>query len=357
MQYIKTLIRNKKIIILSVPIFTFMFYILTSPNESASAVKFGLTVCGEIVIPSIFPFTFLCILIYSTNISKIIEYILSPLKKIGLNSTIGLVIIMSMIGGYPIGSKLISILKKEEIIDDKTANKMLMFCINPGPAFVIIAVGSGMLRSHKAGVILFASTTLSSIVIGIIILSVFNVNSNLLKRKHIAFSEGVVKSISEATSTVINICSFVIIFTCIGSAIKYILPDNISNCFISLLEVTNGCLYLSKYSIYFVAFIISFSGLAVHFQVFSICRHIKINYSLFYLCRIIHSILTVFITYVLEKIFPIYIDTSSFGEIKKTLEISATSVCSLCLICLSFIIMCYWMLSLKEIETQKKNAL
>ena len=331
-----------------------MMFILLMPNISSEAIKYGLTVCGEIVIPSIFPFAFLSILIFTTKISKLIEYLFkSPLKRLNIESNIGLVIFMSLIGGYPIGSKLISMLHKENIIDSKSANLLLMFCINPGPAFVIIAVGNGMLLSYKAGVILFVATTLSSIILGIIILSKHKITAKTSIRKYDCFPDGIIKSISEATSSVINICAYVLIFSCIGAAVKSILPNNISSIILSFLEVTNGCLILSKNSIYLLAFIIAFSGLAVHFQVFSLSGNIKINYLYFYIGRFAHSFLTMSLTFILEKIFPISINSAAFGEIKKSLEISATSVCSLCLISLSFVIMCYWLLSLKEIEHQK----
>lgn len=358
MQKNNIVLRYGKILIISLPIFLFMLFVLLMPDTSSNAIKYGLTVCGEIVIPSIFPFAFLCILIYTTNISKLLEFIINktPLKKMVINSSVGVVIIMSLIGGYPIGSKLISMLYKEDVINNELANILLMFCINPGPAFVIIAVGNGMLRSYKAGVILFIASTMSCIILGIILLSRNKSSAKQTVRRYDLFTEGIIKSISESTSAVINICSFVVIFSCIGSAIKVILPERISTIILSFLEVTNGCLYSSKSSIYYLAFIIAFSGFAVHFQVFALSGRIKINYLSFYIGRISHSILTVLLTYIIEKIFPVTINTSTTGNIKKVLEISATSVCSLCLICLSFVIMCYWVLSLKEIEEQKKNA-
>lgn len=352
----KAILNRGKIIVLSITVFIFMLFILLVPQKSVSAVKFGLTVCGEIVIPSIFPFAFLCILIYSTDISKIFDKVLAkPMRLLGLTGGIGSVIIMSLIGGYPVGSKMISLMYNDGIIDNKTANILLMFCISPGPAFVIVAVGSGMLRSLSAGVLIFSSCILSSLISIVIICLIMKPRCNDFKRIRAPFSEGIIKSISEATASTIQICSFVVIFSCIGAAIKTFLPANISSILISVLEVTNGCLFTSKISIYLVAFIISFSGIAVHFQIFSFCGKLKIDYALFYIGRLLHSFITVFIMYLLEKIFPITIDVGSFGEIKKTLEISATSICSLCLICMSFVIMCYWILSLKEIE-EKKNA-
>lgn len=352
----KITLNKSKIIFMAVAVFLFMLFILLMPEKSSNAVRFGLTVCGEIIIPSLFPFAFLCILIYSTNISKILDRILNlPMRLLGFNGNIGSVIIMSLIGGYPVGSKLIAMLYNDKIINSKTANILLMFCVSPGPAFVIVAVGNGMLRNSTAGFLIFASCIISSIVSMIVISMILRPKCALITRARMPFSEGIIKSISDASASTIQICSFVVIFSCIGAAVKEFLPSNISTILTSVLEVTNGCLFSSKISLYLVAFIISFAGIAVHFQIFSFCGKLKIDYTLFYIGRIIHSVFTVSILFLLEKIFPVTTHVGSFGDIKKTLEISATSVCSLCLICMSFVIMCYWILSLKEIE-EKKSA-
>lgn len=352
----KSTIIKSKLIIFSIAALSFMSFIILMPKESANAVKFGLTVCGEIVVPSLFPFAFICIFIYSSNISKIFNKILNkPMQLLNLTGDIGTVIFMSLIGGYPVGSKMISKLYEDEIIDIRTANILLMFCVNPGPAFVIVAVGNGMLRDYKAGVILFASCIIASVVLLIILCLFLKPKSTVFKKKSLPLPDAMIKSISEASASTIQICSFVVIFSCIGCAIKTSMPNGISTIFISLLEVTNGCLYSSKISIYLIAFILSFAGIAVHFQIFSFCGKMKIDYALFYIGRIIHGLITVVIVFILEKIFPITKNVAAYGEIKNSLEISATSVCSLCLVCTSFVIMCYWILSLKEID-EKKNA-
>jgi len=43
---------------------------------------------------------------------------------------------------------------------------MMCFCVNSGPSFLIAAVGAGMLSSQRAGIILFATQTLATVLIG-----------------------------------------------------------------------------------------------------------------------------------------------------------------------------------------------
>lgn len=44
---------------------------------------------------------------------------------------------------------------------------MLRFCVNGGPAFIISAVGAGMMGSVRFGVVLFTAHLLASLLIGI----------------------------------------------------------------------------------------------------------------------------------------------------------------------------------------------
>ena len=158
---LKSILRKSQTYIIALPVFLFMIFVLFSPNVAKKSIEYGLIMCGEIVIPSIFPFTCVAIFIFSTKICRIFDYILKyPMKLLGLNGCIGSVLLMSLIGGYPVGGKLISKLYEEGAIDQKTANTLLTFCVNSGPTFVIVAVGCGMLKSYKAGYIIFISKML-----------------------------------------------------------------------------------------------------------------------------------------------------------------------------------------------------
>ena len=44
---------------------------------------------------------------------------------------------------------------------------MLRFCVNAGPAFIISAVGAGMMGSVRMGAVLFAAHILASLLLGI----------------------------------------------------------------------------------------------------------------------------------------------------------------------------------------------
>ena len=61
---------------------------------------------------------------------------------------------------------MISQLYENNSLSASQAKRMVWFCINSGPAFVVGAVGTTMLSSKKCGILLFASQTLAALIIG-----------------------------------------------------------------------------------------------------------------------------------------------------------------------------------------------
>ena len=75
---------------------------------------------------------------------------------------------MSVTSGYPTGPKLIASLYNEGSITKVEGQRMLAFCNNSGPLFMIGTVGIGILGNPKAGYIIAISHLLGSLLLGII---------------------------------------------------------------------------------------------------------------------------------------------------------------------------------------------
>ena len=119
------------------------------PQSSAQGARDGLTLCAGVVIPSLFPFVVLACFLTNSGLGELISRPLSPITRyiLKLPSSCGCAVIMSMLGGYPVGAKMISGLLEQKKIDKAQASRMLCFCVNAGPAFLIGTVGLSMLLS------------------------------------------------------------------------------------------------------------------------------------------------------------------------------------------------------------------
>ena len=97
------------------------------------------------------------------------------------------------------------------------------------------------------------------------------------------------------------------IFLILSSIIQNIFNlSDISNAVISgILELTQGIKYVSLLSIdmkikgALITFFLSFGGISVHMQIMSIISDTKIKYKPFFIARIIHSIISTTIAYLL----------------------------------------------------------
>lgn len=145
--------------------------LITKTGIISKAVTDALFLCSRAVIPSLFPFLVFSSFIAKTSLLEKLGTLMTPTTKalFGLSGNCGPVILMSLIGGFPIGPHMAAELCKEQKISKKEAGLLCLFSINAGPAFVIGTVGYSMLGSIKAGVLLYTSMIISSLLLGLIL--------------------------------------------------------------------------------------------------------------------------------------------------------------------------------------------
>ena len=263
-------------------VLTAFFIILTAvillvfPKVISKGVVNGLLMCGNILIPAVFPFCVLAVFIFRCGILNNIK---------GKYGKLFAIFLISLVGGYPVGSKIISDEYTSGFIKQKTAKTMLCFCINAGPAFIYTFAGIGVLQNKSAGVILLVSHIISSLEILIFLLLRKKIKPSVNASK-LLLNEGLetvfVQSVSAASNSIISICSFTVIFSGFIELIKYL---NINGTLISILEVTNGI--VNTNNIYLISFLLGFGGFCVILQIYSYSNKF---------CNIFYLIITRFYT-------------------------------------------------------------
>lgn len=293
----------------------FIFLNLTNQSVCVDGAVSGLILCGNVIIPSLFPFTVCVIFILKTEILNSISFLNKfSLKVFGLNYKLFSVFLLSMLGGYPIGAKILNEPKYKT-----NACVMINYCVNAGPAFIILAVGNGMLGSQKIGFVLFISHILTSIILACFYKK--EIKTDIYENKNPKFNiiDNFVLSVSESACTVFNICSFVILFSTIINYINFYSEKfSFIKYFVYFLEITNAVSQTKN--ILLVSFLLGFGGICVWLQVLSLGRNIKINITKFVISRIFHGLISSSITMIILKIFNISVTTLSNG---KTFSFSA----------------------------------
>lgn len=312
----------------------FILLIITQPGACTAGAAEGIILSGRVIVPALFPFTAYVLFLMKSGAANLLWFAEPFTKKIfGLNADLFSVMLLSFLGGYPVGAKLLNEAVKENRISPEDAGVMLHYCVNAGPAFVILAVGGGMLSSKTIGYLLLAAHILPSLLLSIF----FGFH---LKKSHLPAgraetradaADNFVSAVSEAASTVFSICAFVILFSTVQSYLALFSQTLPFLKYLSaLLEVTNGA--SSAKSIPAVAFLLGFAGVCVWCQILSVGRQIKIRFFGFVLFRVVHGLLSAGFAVLFLKVCGIALTVSTPVRFAPTYGGTALSLSSLCMV-------------------------
>lgn len=290
----------------------FIAAVLAMPSVSAAGVREGLALCANIIIPSLFPFCVAAIFLFRCGTA------LSLPRGRGffLNGQFA-VFLMSMTGGFPVGARLVRELYKSGAISLKKAQSMVCYCVNAGPAFVVVALGAGMLRNRAAGFILLISHLLASAVLA----SVFE----FLSRKEETLPRAACKekpplgdlfvgSTADAASSVFSVSAWVVFFSCLDAVLTAALPQAPA-ALLGVLEVTNGLKAVAgRGDLTLCSMLLGWGGLSVHFQVLAAARETRPKAHVFFLSRLAHGGISALFTSLILSFFPLAVPAYTFGE-------------------------------------------
>lgn len=263
----------------------------------------GLSLAGHIIVPSLLPILIIFNYILYSGSGRIIDSVLSPITRaLRLPRCTGAAILFGLIGGYPTGALLTEGLYNNNDMDEKNARAILRFNVNGGAGFIITAVGTGMLKSTRTGVILFMATTLAALAI---MLATPLYIKNKADGDEISYyslppADALSKAVESSVRAILNLAAYIVLFSAFAGTVpipKLLLPAA---------EITSGlaqsCKALPTESI---AAMLGFAGLCVHLQLLPIIKSFKMKYADFLLWRIIHGVLSFAICKGLLAIFPV----------------------------------------------------
>ena len=330
--------------ILPIIFLCFTMCLLIFSKSNLPAVKSGLTLWATSVVPSLFPFFVSTELLMHTNIVNIFGNILNKYMKplFNVRGEGSFSFIMGIISGYPVGAKIATNFRKNDICSKEECERLLSFTNNSGPLFIIGTVGILMFGSTTIGLLLFTTHILSCISVGIIFRfwkknsSTTSSNSIFSEKKQpVSFSnlgEVLADSITSSISTILLIGGFVVIFssvisilkssgilnvlsTCLSPLFNFI---NIDTSFISpivcgFLEITNGINSISSIAckklsinIILTAFLLGFGGISVLLQVLSITSKTDLSIKPYIYGKILQGILASVYTYIFINVIPFF---------------------------------------------------
>ena len=287
--------------------------VLLNSKVVIESVKFSFSIWQNNIFPSLFPFLIIGnILIYlgfPQIIGEILKNITYKLFKINKNGSF--IIILSMLSGFPSSAKYIKEMHINGDLNEKEATKLLTFTHFSNPLFILGTV-SLFINDYKMCVPILVSHYIGNLFVGIIFRNYYvskydnkiNIKNSIKSIKNNkSFGEIISNSISSGINTLLLILGTISVFLIITTLINNIFNLNgISKVIINgLFEMTQGLKYLETLSLsvnlkgLLAVIILSFGGLSVHMQIITIISDTKIKYFPYFIGRILHALISVFI--------------------------------------------------------------
>lgn len=331
----------KKNIIICLLISIIIILFILNINQCITAALEGCKLWYSAILPTTFPFLIICNLLISYDGISVYSKVLGPLicKPLGLSKHCSFPIVASILCGYPLGAKYCANIYSMGYIDKNEYQRLLNIASNVGPLFLIGSVGTALLGNVSLGYILLVGNYLSAIIIGLITKKKrTNPRSSSLhspKNEKINFGLAIKNSVENSINTILSIGGFIVIFSVIISLVKnnnyismvfdqlenmlHLSSGSLYGLFLGSIEITNGCNILSLLQLSLpiklgiISFLCSFSGLAIIAQVSSFVSETNVNYGKYIFLKIIQGIFSFIITYILVKLLPTSISTSTLG--------------------------------------------
>ena len=240
-------------------IYTLCMLIMIFDTKTAiDAGSEGIRLCLYTLIPSLFPFIFISILI-NRSATSICFRVLRPMRKVlKIPNGTENILIPGFIGGYPLGAQAIYNTWKNGDLSKQAAHRMLAFCSNAGPAF-IFGMSAGIFPSPAYAWLLWGIHILSAIIISYL----FPEFEEFYQEAHPTHNAKAVPLILTTVKSMASICGWVIITRIfLAYSEKYLLKFVHSTLTILIsgcMELSNGVMALDKISNLGLRFIL-FSG-------------------------------------------------------------------------------------------------
>ena len=256
-----------------------MMLLILDSRACAVAAAQALEICIRTVIPSLFQFFVLS------------GYLTQPFhggrwiaRIFRMNGNCGSLILMGLLSGYPVGAKSAAEGYQSGYLSKQQADRLLFFCSQAGPSFLFGIVAAQFDKLHYAWA-LWAIQICSSITV-----------ANLIPGQDLPFQTKSAKlphsvdSMGSALHAMGAVCGWVIVFSVflqfLNRWVLWLLPPQLQILLQGLLELTSGCLMLTKIDnvplrFLFAAVMLNFGGLCVLLQTVSVSSVLKIkNYIL-----------------------------------------------------------------------------
>lgn len=307
--------------------------LVAAPGEAIAGAKDGLTLCFNVIVPSLFPFFVLSSLVVDLGLAaylgRAMEGLMRPLFRV--SGSCAAAVALGFIGGYPVGARTALQLYQQGLCSKPEAERLLAFCNNSGPAFILGVVGAGIFGDSRVGFLLYLTHALASLLVGLL----FRFYGGSQRRRSavprpkpiqaVTVPAAFTGAVARSFQNTLNICAFVVFFSVVlqllsafgvFAALARLLamagfePEWARRLVAGLLELSSGVSSLRGGTqlagrVSMAAFMLGWAGLSVHCQVLSFLVDSGLSAKTYLAGKLCHGLIAAGLTWCLTRLFPL----------------------------------------------------
>ena len=313
----------------------------------------ALNICFEMIVPSLFPF-FICagILIYSgfcEILAKSFQFCMYPLFRVSPAGSSAF--ILGIVSGYPLGAITAGELYANSYLSKTEAERLLAFCNNSGPLFILGSVGIAIYTNIRYGIALYVAHILAALTVGILF-RFYGRNRHSAPPTRMTSPERSVGEIFDIAlqngiRNILTVCGAVLFFSVLSRLVLDILPlSGYASAIISgLLEFVTGTVKISGLTIpvaqklVLTSIIVGFAGISVHAQVMAVIAKYHLSLAPYIIGKALHGIIAGLYMFIYLHFNPITTAVfepsmgRSFASSSAFETVTAIAVVCLCVVC------------------------
>lgn len=246
-----------------------MALLLLCSADAAQAVRDALALCVQSVIPALFPFFVVSSLFIDLGCAAVLGRSLAPIMRrlFGVSGAGGTAFLLGIIGGYPVGGRTAGELYRSGQCEREECERLLAFCNNAGPSFILGIAGLSCFGSVRVGAWLYLIHVGAAVMVGLLFRSTSRQMGRPEKTETPRWADALIQAVRGGAMSMVNICAFVVFFLVILRLFSRFTGIQ-HGAILGIVEMTNGILRLAndRRGFIWAAGLLGWGGLSVHCQ-------------------------------------------------------------------------------------------
>lgn len=273
------------------------------PTTALYSARKGISLWATDVLPALLPFFICANFLQNIGVMKCLKSGIFPF-------------VMSVLSGYPMGAKIIGDLRRQNEISLDEGKRLMSFCNTSGPAFIVGAVGAGMLGSGLLGAVIACAHYIGAFLNGVVYSSILKYDNNnisippVLKEKSMqeSFTEAILMSLKSLGIILAYIVLFMFLTDLLhmGGVLSITQSSEVKALIKGIIEMTVGCGAAAEcegtadaVKCILCSFIISWGGLSVMGQTMSMLSGSGISFKYIFVSKLTHGLFSAAIAFLI----------------------------------------------------------